>query len=135
LLGYVSLREPATTAPGHFIVTDLFYDHGRPDVLHNLMNAAFQFAVERSASVLEVFGFHPAVNRELQTQGPYVLRRAQLERLGRGISVKSVLAALNPRARDQVSSTYWYRAPDQELDRICASGAWWPSAIDGDLNL
>ena len=91
--------------------------------------------MERSASVLEVFGFHPAVNRELQTQGLYVLRRAQLERLGRGISVKSVLGALNPRARDQVSSTYWYRAPEQELDRICASGAWWPSAIDGDLNL
>ena len=42
LLGYVALREPATTAPGHFIVTDLFYDQGRPDVLHNLMNAAFQ---------------------------------------------------------------------------------------------
>ncbi|MEO9188831.1 MAG: non-ribosomal peptide synthetase [Acetobacteraceae bacterium] len=135
LLGYVALREPATTAPGHFIVTDLFYDRDNPDVLHNLMNAAFDFAVSRSASVLEVFGFHPSLIRQLRTQQPYVLRRSQVEGLGRGVSFRTILAALDPRSRDAASSTYWYRAPDPELERICSTGDWWPSGVDGDLNL
>ena len=135
LLGYVALREPSTTAPGHWIVTDLFYDTHRPAVLHNLMNAAFDFAVARSASVIEMFGFHPALNRELMAQNPYVLRRAQLERLGRGASLASLLAELKPHSRKISSSTYWYRAPNAELDRICSTGRWWPSGVDGDLNL
>jgi len=135
LLGYIALREPVTTVPGHFIVTDLFYDNERPDALHNLMNAAFNYAVARSASVLEVFGFHPALNRELRTQNPYVLRRSQLERLGRDVSFRSILAAMDPRGRGAPSSTYWYRAPNPELEHVCSTGAWWPSGIDGDLNL
>src|SRR5262249_1323844 len=58
LLGYVALREPATTTPGHVLVTDLFYDRTRRDVFHNLMNAAFAFARTRAASAFEVFGLH-----------------------------------------------------------------------------
>ncbi len=135
LLGYVALREPTTTAPGHVIVTDLFYDRADPNVLHNLMNAAFDFARSRDASVLEVFGFHPALNRELKTQRPYVLRRSQVERLGRGASMRTLLAALDPRSREVASSTYWYRAPSRELESVCSTGEWWPSGIDGDLNL
>jgi amino acid adenylation domain-containing protein len=135
ILGYVALREPATTAPGHFIVTDLFYDRSRPEVLYNLMNGAFDFAIARSASVVEVFGFHPEINRALHTQHPYVLRRTQIERLGRGVSLATMTAALGPRSRSVASSTYWYRAPTAELARICATRPWWPSGIDGDLNL
>jgi amino acid adenylation domain-containing protein len=135
LVGYVALREPASTAPGHFIVTDLFYDQDRPDVLHNLMNAAFDFAAARDASVFEVFGFHPSVNRELETQGPFVLRRAQLERLGRSVSFANLLTALRSRDRKRISATYWYRPPESELESVCSTGPWWPSAIDGDLNL
>ena len=135
LLGYVAMREPTTTAPGHFIVTDLFYDSTRPDVLPNLMNAAFDFVAARSASALEVFGFHPTLNQELRTQNPYVLQRSQMERLGRGVSLRGMLTVLDPRRRDVPSSTYWYRAQDALLDRICATGRWWPSGIDGDLNL
>lgn len=135
LLGYVALREPTTTAPGHFIVTDLFYDRANRDVLHNLMNAAFDFACSRGASVLEVFGFHPALNRELKSQRPYVLRRSQMERLGRGASIGTLIAALDPRSREVASSTYWYRAPSPDLEALCSTGDWWPSGIDGDLNL
>lgn len=135
LVGYVALREPTTTAPGHIIVTDLFYERSNGDVLHNLMNATFDFARSRGASVLEVFGFHPSLNRELKTQRPYVLRRSQMERLGRGVSVGTLLAALDPRSRELTSSTYWYRPPNPELASVCAAGEWWPSGIDGDLNL
>ncbi len=135
LLGYVALREPATTAPGHFIVTDLFYDTTRPEVLHNLMNAAFEFVAQRSATVLEIFGFHPSVMRELHTQHPYLLRRSQLERLGRGVSLASLLGTLSKSEAGAESSTYWYRAPSPELEQICSTGSWWPSGIDGDLNL
>ena len=134
LQGYVALREAATTAPGHFIVTDLFYDIARPDVLHNLMNAAFDLAVKRTATVLEVFGFHPTVMRELRRQHPYLLRRGQLERLGRGVSLTGVIGTLG-KSDDSESSTYWYRTPSPELERICSAGRWWPSGIDGDLNL
>ena len=134
-LGYIAMREPTTTAPGHFIVTDLFYDTGRPEVLHNLMDAAFDCAAARSASALEIFGFHSALNRELRRQHPYVLQRSQMERLGRGVSLRGILGALDPRRRDVPSSTYWYRAQTAELDAICATGRWWPSGIDGDLNL
>ncbi len=135
LLGYVALREPATTAPGHFILTDLFYDVTRSEIMHNLMNAAFDFVAGRSASVLEVFGLHPSINEALRTQNPYVLRRLQLERLGRGVSLRNILTTLARRSGDVSSATYWYRAPSPELQQICAAGAWWPSGIDGDLNL
>jgi len=135
LLGYIALREPVTTAPGHFIVTDIFYDRARPDVLHNLMNAAFDFAVSKSASVIELFGFHPTVNREMLSQKPYVLRRSQLERIGRGDSLSHMLMGMTRSSRNVSSATYWYRAPDAELDHLCATGQWWPSGVDGDLNL
>ncbi len=135
LAGYVALREPATTAPGHFIVTDLLYDPARPEVMWSLMNAAFKFAAARSASVLEVFGFHPSLNRELLTQHPYVLQRSQLEQLGRNASLGRTLGTLTRRNGSGASSTYWYRAPTAELKQICETGTWWPSGIDGDLNL
>jgi len=135
LLGYVALRAPVTTAPGHFIITDLFHDPDRPDVMQNLMNAAFAFAADHAATVLEVFGFHPSLNQALQSQHPYVLHRAQLERLGREPSLRSLVKALADRGGDRVSATYWYRAPTPELAEACASGDWWPSGIDGDLNL
>jgi amino acid adenylation domain-containing protein len=135
LEGYVALREPTTTAPGHMIVTDLFYDPARPDVMRNLLNAAFRFAVAQGASVLEIFGFHPSLNQELQTQRPYQLQRLQLEQFGRQSSFRTLAGILRRRGGDTPSATYWYRAPTPELAQVCASGAWWPSGIDGDLNL
>jgi amino acid adenylation domain-containing protein len=133
--GYVALREPATTATGHVIVTDLFYDPDRPDIMRNLLNAAFRFASARSASVLEVFGFHPSLNKELRTQHPYVLQRSQLEQLGRKSSLPGLLGLLARRNGNRASATYWYRAPTPDLAQICVAGSWWPSGIDGDLNL
>lgn len=135
LVGYVALRAPANTVPGHFIMTDLFYDDAIPDALPNLLNAAFAFAASQSATVFEVFGFHPSLNRRLRDQRPYVLHRSQLERIGREASLRTLLTVLDPRWREAESTTYWYRAPDTELERICATGAWWPSGVDGDLNL
>ena len=134
LLGYIALREPATTVPGHFVVTDLFYDPSRPDVMQNLLNAAFEEATARSATVFEIFGFHPRFNRQMRSQCPYVLRRTQLERLGRDNSLMSLLGVLFG-ADPGSSSTYWYRAPSPELEQACVAGSWWPSGIDGDLNL
>jgi hypothetical protein len=135
LLGYIVLREPATTAAGHMLVADLFTDPARPETLHSLLNAGYALARSRGASAFEVFGVHPSVIGALATQSPYILRRQQLERLGRGASLRTAIAALRPGEQEQVSTTYWYKAPDPELARVCATGAWWPSAIDGDLNL
>ncbi|MBV8843933.1 MAG: amino acid adenylation domain-containing protein [Bryobacterales bacterium] len=135
LTGYAALREPINTAPGHFILTDLFYDRENPEVFPTLMNGAFEFVSARKASVLEVFGFHPSLNRQLKTQNPYVLRRSQLEHLGRTVSFAGMARVLDPRTRKTHSSTYWYHAPNSELEAICSAGSWWPSGVDGDLNL
>jgi amino acid adenylation domain-containing protein len=135
LVGYVALRAPANTVPGHFIMTDLFYDDAVPEALPNLLNAAFAFAISQSATVFEIFGFHPSLNRRLRDQHPYVLHRSALERIGRGASLRTLLTVLDPRWREAESTTYWYRAPNAELERVCAAGAWWPSGVDGDLNL
>jgi hypothetical protein len=135
LVGYVALRAPANTVPGHFVMTDLFYDDAIPEALPNLINAAFEFAVSQWASVFEVFGFHPSLNHGVRDQRPYVLRRSELERIGRGVSLRMLLTVLDPRWREAESATYWYRAQNAELDRICSAGSWWPSGIDGDLNL
>jgi hypothetical protein len=64
-----------------------------------------------------------------------VLRRSALEQIGRTASLRSLLTLLDPRWREAESATYWYRAPNAELERVCAGGAWWPSGVDGDLNL
>jgi amino acid adenylation domain-containing protein len=136
LLGYLALRAPANTFPGHFIMTDLFYDSAVPEVMPNLLNAAFDFVVSQAATVFEIFGFHPALYRELrQQQRPYVLHRSLIERVGRGSSVRTLLSALDPRERRIEETTYWYRAPNAALAKFCATGNWWPSGVDGDLNL
>ena len=63
LAGYVALQTPGYHGrlPGCFIVTDLFYAAEREDVLHNLMNAAFRFAVASGGTVLKLSGFPSAV--------------------------------------------------------------------------
>ena len=135
LVGYVALRAPTNTVPGHFIMTDLFYDDAIPEALPSLLNAAFEFAAAQSATVFEVFGFHPSLNRGLHEQHPYVLHRSELELIGRAASLRSLLTLFNPRWRKAESASYWYRAPNPEIEQICATGAWWPSGVDGDLNL
>ena len=135
LVGYVALRAPANTVPGHFIMTDLFYDDTSPEALPSLLNGAFDLAVTQSATVFEVFGFHPSLYRRLHEQRPYVLRRSELERIGRTASLRSLMTLFDRRWREAESVTYWYRPPNAELERICAAETWWPSGVDGDLNL
>jgi hypothetical protein len=135
LVGYIALRAPANTVPGHFIMTDLFYDDAIPEALPSLLNGAFDLAVAQSATVFEVFGFHPSLYRRLHEQRPYVLRRSELERIGRTASLRSLMTLFDWRWREAESVTYWYRAPNAELERVCAAETWWPSGVDGDLNL
>jgi len=135
LLGYLVVRQSVNTAPGHFIVTDLFYDAHRPQVLHNLMNKAFALAEAEGGSVFEVFGFHPMLYKELANQSPYVLRRHDLELLGRTTSGLRLASGLMPGGTKAPSSTYWYRVPTRELADVCLRESWWPSGVDGDLNL
>ncbi|HET6468457.1 MAG TPA: hypothetical protein VFG43_08790 [Geminicoccaceae bacterium] len=143
LLGYATLQTPGYHGrlPGCFTVTDLFYPPEREDVLGNLMNAAFRFAVERGGTVLKLSGFHPAVHAALASQRPIViapdtLRTLLPDGLGRGLLAGSGLGRkTRPAARRLPEGSYWYKVPTAELARICRSGSWWPSGIDGTSNL
>jgi hypothetical protein len=113
LLGYVAVMkrlQAVWAAPGRYVVTDLFYDKARPDVLASLMNGAFDFAKSEGGSVLEVSVMSPDLRSQLRSQHPYIPPRAE-------------------------SWPYWYKAPTQELAELCESESWWPSGADGDANL
>jgi hypothetical protein len=139
LLGYVALQTPGSRSdvplPGCFNVTDLFYPPEREDVLGNLMNAAFQFAVQQGGTVLKLSGFHPVVQAGLASQRPCVIAPDTLRTLALGQFMKFGLKRkVRPADRPPVGS-YWYKVPTEELAQICRSGSWWPSAIDGTSNL
>ena len=113
LKGYVAVMKRLQTvwaAPGRYVVTDVFYDKGRPEVLASLMNRAFEFAKTEGGSVLEVSGMGAELRELLRPQRPYV-----------------------PPLPD--SWSYWYKAPTRELAELCESEIWWPSSADGDANL
>jgi hypothetical protein len=143
LLGYVTLQTPGYRGrqPGCFTVTDLVYPAEREDVLGNLMNTAFRFAVERGGTVLKLSGFHPAVRAALATQRPHVIAPDTLRTLAQGQLGQGLLAGLGvgrkarPSAEKLAGGSYWYKVPTAELAEICRSGSWWPSGVDGTSNL
>lgn len=111
LIGYIAIikRGYANAGPGHFIVTDIFYPLGRPEVMFNLMNCAFGFAKDKGASTFEVSGFNPVVMERMRSQRPRIFNSSNW--------------------------TYWYKAPKNEILDRCRKMTWWPSGVDGDLNL
>ena len=91
------------------MVTDLLYERVRRDVLHNLMNHAFEFARANGCSGFAVMGYANEVIEELKTQRPYIRRS---------------------RTRG-----YWYKDPTQAMARLSEKETWWPSGVDGDSYL
>jgi hypothetical protein len=143
LLGYIVLQTAGYRGrlPGCFTVTDLFYPAEREDVLANLMNAAFRFALENGGTVLKLSGFQPAVYAAMASQRPHVLAPDTLHVLGRGTMGQRLLRVVGlsrePRLADRQWSpgSYWYMVPSADLAETCRSGSWWPSGIDGTSNL
>lgn len=112
LCGYIALQARAHESGylrGHYVVTDLFYERARKDVLHNLMNYAFEFAKAKECSIFQVSGFSNEVMEELKTQRPYI-RRGKL-------------------------CPYWYKGPSYITAGLDEEKRWWPSGSDGDSNL
>lgn len=110
--GYIAVQARSPEAgylSGHYVVTDLFYERARKDVLHNLMNHAFDFVTARGGSVFHVSGYSTDVIEELKTQ--------------------------RPRIRRDRPDPYWYQG-GSDLDQILGDARrWWPSGADGDSNL
>jgi len=112
LMGYLTLLERHQLegyCPGHFRVTDVFYDRSRPDAMFSLMNHAFEFARSQGGSIFEISKISPELQEMLYSQKPYV--------------------------RQQEAWPYWYRAPTKDLADACLREVWWPSGSDGDSNV
>ena len=112
LRGYLAVQERTQASGylrGHYVVTDLFYERGRKEVLQNLMNYAFEFAKAKGCSVFQVSGFSREVMEELQTQRPYI-RRGKL-------------------------CPYWYKSLPEVTEGLEEEKRWWPSGADGDSHL
>ena len=112
LRGYIALQALSGEVgciPDHYVVTDLFYERARRDVLHNLMNHAFEFARANGCSGFGVSGYANEVIEQLKTQRPYI-RRSR-------------------------TSGYWYKDPTQTMAGLSENETWWPSRVDGDSNL
>jgi len=110
--GYIALQARSHESGylrGHYVVTDLFYERTRKDVLYNLMNHAFEFAKAHGCSIFEVSGCSDEVAEELKTQWPYIRR--------------------------DKSCSYWYKGLTNVTADPCDEKAWWPSGADGDSNL
>ena len=111
LRGYLCLMERnrgLNYYPGHFRVTDVFFDRHRPEVLESLMNHAYEYARSSDGCLFEVSGFAPAVAVPLLSQRPYI------------------------KFRD--AWPYWHKTPSSNLADICSHAEWWPSGSDGDAN-
>jgi hypothetical protein len=110
--GYIALQARSQEAGylrGSYVVTDLFYERARKDVLYNLMNHAFEFARAQGCTVFTVSNVSNEVAEELNRQRPYIRRNR--------------------------ACPYWYKAPSKPLAELCEKEAWWPSGVDGDSNL
>ncbi|MBH0180023.1 MAG: acyltransferase domain-containing protein, partial [Nitrospira sp.] len=110
--GYIALQARAHEyghLRGLYVVTDLFYERTRKDVLHNLLNYAFEFSCTHGASIFLVSGFCSEVMEELKTQRPYI-RRGK-------------------------ASSYWYDGSSNNTAGLEEEKRWWPSGADGDSNL
>jgi hypothetical protein len=97
--------------------------------------------VASGGTVLKLSGLHPKVHAALASQRPHVIPPGTLRTLARGRLGHGLLAGLGlghkarSSAKRAVDVSYWYKAPDAELARICRDGTWWPSGIDGTSNL
>jgi hypothetical protein len=112
LRGYIALQARSPESgyiPGHYVVTDLFYERSRKDVLHNLMNHAFEFAEAKGCSIFHVSGYSNDVIDELKTQRPYI-------------------------RRDKLCPC-WYKSRADFESTLGEEKRWWPSGADGDSNL
>lgn len=112
ILGYIALQARSHESGylrGHYVVTDLFYERTRKDVLYNLMNYAFEFAKAQGCSIFQVAGYSNEVVEELKTQRPYIRR--------------------------DKSCPYWYTSLTDVEAKLCEEKRWWPSGADGDSNL
>lgn len=110
--GYIALQARSRESgylPGHYMVTDLFYERTRKDVLYNLMNYAFEYAKAQDCSIFQVSGYSNEVVEELKTQRPYIRR--------------------------DISCPYWYKSLTDVEAKLCEEKRWWPSGVDGDSNL
>jgi len=110
--GYIALQARSHESGylrGHYVVTDLFYERTRKDVLYNLMNHAFEFAKTHGCSIFEASDYSNEVAEELTTQRPYV--------------------------RSDESCSYWYKGLTNITADLNDDKAWWPSGADGDSNL
>jgi hypothetical protein len=108
--GYLAMMElnpqEGVCPPGRFRVTDVFYDRSRPDVVHSLLNHAFESAKARGCSMFEVLSVSRELADSLQAQRPYV---TQAE-----------------------SWSYWYKTSREDVAELCRTEPWWPSGVDGD---
>jgi hypothetical protein len=112
LRGYIALQARAHESGylrGHYVVTDLFYERRRKDVLYNLMNHAFEYARGQDCSIFQVSGFSKEVMDELKTRRPYI-------RMGK-------------------SCPYWYQSLPEVTGGLEEEKRWWPSGADGDSHL
>ena len=112
LCGYLTLQERRCLGgdpPGLFAVTDCFYDPQRIEVLHSLLNRAYETARTRGGNVLQVSDTSTAIDRLLRMRQPYIRRLR--------------------------TWPYWYKAPNALLERLNNSGDWWPTASDGESNI
>jgi hypothetical protein len=110
--GYIALQARSHESGylrGHYVVTDLFYERTRKDILYNLMNHAFEFAKAHGCSIFEMSNYSNEVVEELQTQWPYI--------------------------RKDKPCSYWYKGLTNVTTKLCEEKAWWPSGADGDSNL
>jgi len=112
LCGFLALQhriEGGRFPPGHYVVTDVFYDRRRQDVLYNLMNFAFDFSKARGGSIFQVSNMSQELAQALRSQQPYI--------------------------RTLKIWLYWYKAPSAELAALCQREIWWPSGSDGESSI
>jgi len=94
----------------HFLVADLFPMSTEPEARHALLRRAWELARGAGGGVLEVYGFHPTLMAETRALGAFAAR-ADLW-------------------------TYWYKTPPGPLvNAVAHENAWWPSGLDGDINM
>ncbi len=112
LRGYIALKirtDARGHFPGHYVVTDLFYELRRKDVLYSLMNYAYEYAKGQGCSIFQVSGFSREVIDELKTQRPYI--------------------------RKSKACPYWYTSLHTAEALLCNEKHWWPAGVDGDSYL
>jgi hypothetical protein len=112
LCGYVAIQRRAVQLgypEGHYVVTDLLYDRRRDDVLTNLINSAYEYAIGEGGSLFQVVN----MSKDL---AQFLLRH-------------------RPHVRTLANWPYWYKAPSSELASVCREQPWWPSGVDGEASV